>query len=193
MINNYSIYDNRWNPDRRIEYTGNPNLEYNRDSSGSRWGDALVGLGQAAMSINPYNKPATYYIDANYKGNGLADSSIKPLQNYNYKNPDLWGEALRSKIRQNKYRFGSGNNNTLADVFGKADTNKILGNIGVDNFIKESYPTSIYDNSWNAGDDIYNYQPQSFTYPGYLDGGTVGDFGRTVLDYFGVNNNIGGV
>lgn len=193
MVENYSIYDNRWDPNRRVEYTGNPNLEFNRDSSGSRWGDALIGLGQAAMSANPYNKPATYYMDINYKGNGLADSSIKPLQNYNYKNPDLWAEGLKSYLRQNKYRFGSGNDNTLADVFGKADTNKILGNIGVGNFVKESYPTSIYDNSWNAGNSIYNYQPQSFTYPGYLDGGQYGDFGRTVLDYFGVNNNIGGV
>lgn len=190
-----NIYDNRWNPNRKIEYTGNPNLEYNRDSSGSRWGDALIGLGQAAMSINPYNKPATYYMDINYKGNGLADSSIKPLQNYDYKNPDIWGEMLRSKMRQNKYRFGSGsdNNNTLSDTFGKVDTNKILGNIGVGNFIKESYPTSIYDNYWNTNDDIYSYKPQSFTYPGYLDGGQFGDFGKTVLDYFGVNNNIGGV
>lgn len=193
MANEYSVYDNRWNPNRRIEYTGNPNLEYNRDSSGSRWGDALIGLGQAAMSINPYNKPATYYMDINYKGNGLADSSIKPLQNYNYKNPDVWGEMLKSKIRQNKYRFGSSDNDTLTDTFGKVDMNKILGNIGVGNFVKESYPTSIYDNYWNTNDDIYSYTPQPFTYPGYLDGGTIGDFGKTVLDYFGVNSNIGGV
>lgn len=193
MLNDYSIYDNRWDPNRRIEYTGNPNLEFNRDSSGSRWGDALIGLGQIAMSSDKYNKPASYYMDINYKGNGLADSSIKPLQNYNYKNPDVLSEMLKSKMRQNKYRFGSGSNDTLADVFGKTDTNKILGNIGVGNFVKESYPTSIYDNSWNAGNDIYSFHPQSFTYPGYLDGGQYGDFGRTVLDYFGVNNNIGGV
>ena len=193
MVENYSIYDNRWDPNRRVEYTGDPNLEFNRDSSGSRLGDALIGLGQAGMSANPYNKPATYYMDINYKGNGLADSSIKPLQNYNYKNPDLWAEGLKSYLRQNKYRFGSGSDNILADIFGKTDTNKILGNIGVGNFVKESYPTSIYDNSWNAGNSIYNYQPQSFTYPGYLDDGQYGDFGRTVLDYFGVNNNIGGV
>lgn len=188
-----NIYDNRWDPNRQLEYTGNQNLEFNRDSSGSRWGDALIGLSQVAMSANPHNKPANYFVDTNYIGNGLARSSVKPLQNYDYNNPDLWGEALKSKMRQNRYRFGSGNNNTLADIFGKTDTNKILGNIGVSNFVKELYPTSIYDNSWDTGNSIYNYQPQSFTYSGYLDGGQYGDFGKTVLDYFGVNNNIGGV
>lgn len=181
-----NIWDNKWNNNRYLEYTGNPNLEHNRDSSGSRWVDILSGLAQGASMANPKNTPAQNYLDINYKGNGLAESSIKPIQNFDYQNPYLMGEYLRNNRRKNLYRFANGDNNSeLGNVFNNVNRNKILGSIGVGNFINENYPTSIYDENYRLGDDIYNYRPAEFIYPSYLDGGLYGDFGKSVNDYFG--------
>lgn len=181
-----NIWDNRWDNNRYLEYTGNPNLEYNRDSSGSRWGDALANIGKAGLLANPYNKPAQNFMDINYIGNGLARSEVKPLQNFNYQNPYLLGEYWKNNMRKNRYRFSDGeDDNILGDVFGKVDTNKILGNIGVNNFVKPNYPTSIYDTSWDNGDTIYNYQSPQYNPIDYIGGGRYADFGKTVRDYLG--------
>lgn len=187
------MYNNKWNTNRYLNYTGNPNLEYNRDSSGSRWGDVLAGLGQAGLIANPHNQPAQNFMDINYVGNGLARSEVKPLQNFNYQNPYLLGEYWKNNMRKNRYQFSNqDNNNELGDVFNNVNQNKILGNIGVGNFVNGSYPASIYDDIQNSN-DIYNYTAPEFLYPTYLDGGNYGNFGKTVLDYFGTNNNIGGI
>ena len=89
-------------------------------------------------------------------------------------------------MRKNRYRFNDGEyDNTLGNIFGKVDTNKILGNIGVNNFVKPNYPTSIYDTSWDDGDTIYNYQSPQYNPIDYIGGGRYADFGKTVRDYLG--------
>jgi hypothetical protein len=179
-----NIWDNKWNNNRYLEYTGNPNLEGNRDSSGSRWGDALAGIGQLGLMASRNNKPAQNYLDINYVGNGLAKSSIGSMQNYDYKNPYLFGEYWKNNMRKNRYRFGYEEDDImLAYVFGNVGTSKILGNIVANDFIKSNYPTSIYDTSWNNGDTIYNYQSPQYNPIDYLCGGRYADFGKTVNDY----------
>jgi len=178
-----NIYDSKWDRNRYLNYTGDPSLEYNRDSSGNRIADALLGFGQAAMVANPYNQPGKNYIDISYKGNGLADSRIRPIQNFSYQNPYELSEYLKSNLRKNMYRFGNYNGD-LGDVNNKTNVNKILGTIGVTDFVKPTYPTSIYDDEPYV-DTIYNYTEPEFVYPTYLNGGGFGDFGKTVSDYFG--------
>ena len=182
-----NIFDNKWN--RSVNYTGNPNVT--RDSSGSRWQDALIGLGAGLNELNPYNKPEFFYVDSNYAGNGLAKSSgrdgIASIKNSRYRDPLLMSEFLKSDLRQGKYGYGSQNNNDqlssqLANIFGK----KILGNIGSKDFMNNYYPTSIYDNSWyNNGNNIYNYTTPQINMMDYLGGGQYADFGKSINDYLG--------
>lgn len=187
-----NLWDSKWdtNSGNKFNYTGNTNLENNRDSSGSRWADALLGLGQTAMSVSGNNRPAHNFLDINYIGNGLARSSVSPMQNYNYKNPYLLGEFLKNSIRKDKYdeELGNVGDGTQSGGDGNWALSKILGNIGVNNFTNSQYPSSIFDNTW-GGDTIYNFQPNQ-TYPGYLDGGTWGDFGKSVMDYLGDGSNL---
>lgn len=181
-----NIFDNKW--DNSITYTGNKNLP--RYSSGSRWQDALIGLGAGLSELNPSNTPNRYFVDTNYAGNGLARSSsaggISSIKNDKYRDPLAMAEFLKSRLRQNKYGYsndtqGDSLSSQLANIFGT----KILGNIGTGNFMDYSYPTSIYDTSWNNGDTIYDYQSPQYNPIDYIGGGRYADFGKSVKDYLG--------
>ena len=182
-----NIFDNKW--DRSVNYTGNPNVT--RDSSGSRWQDALIGLGSIFGETSRSNSPDFFYVDSNYAGNGLAKSSgrdgIGSIKNNRYRDPLLMSEFLKSDLRQGKYGYGQQNykndsiSNQLANIFGT----KILGNIGVNDFMNYDHPTSIYDTSWGNGDTIYNYQTPQYNPIDYIGGGRYGDFGKSVSDYLG--------
>ena len=55
-------------------------------STGSTWKDLMLGgLGGLASQLD--KGKGNYYVMANYKGNGLADSGMGYLTNYDYKNP----------------------------------------------------------------------------------------------------------
>ena len=88
--------------------------------TGNVWKDLL--LGTAGGLANLGEKKGTYYVNANYKGNGLADTDLGYMVNYDYKNPydmvnmlsAMWGgnnKGLPSSI--------SGRiKNKLGDLFG---------------------------------------------------------------------------
>ena len=68
-------------------------------STGSTWKDLMLGgLGSLASQLD--KGKGNYYVMANYKGNGLADSGMGYLTNYDYKNPydmvnmvaSVWGD-----------------------------------------------------------------------------------------------------
>ena len=76
-------------------------------STGSTWKDLMLGgLGGLASQLD--KGKGNYYVMANYKGNGLADSGMGYLTNYDYKNPydmvnmvaSVWGnnKGLPSSI-----------------------------------------------------------------------------------------------
>lgn len=181
-----NIFDNKW--DKSVTYTGNENLP--RYSSGSRWQDALLGLGAGLAEANPHNTPNNYFVDTNYIGNGLARSpsagGIGSIRNDKYRDPYDLLNYWQSKLRQNKYGYGNNEqddslSSQLANIFGT----KILGDISTNDFMNYNYPTSIYDTSWNNGDTIYNYKSPQYNPIDYIGGGRYGDFGKSVSDYLG--------
>ena len=54
-------------------------------STGNAWKDLL--LGTAGGLANLGDQKGTYYVKSNYKGNGLADTDLGYMVNYDYKNP----------------------------------------------------------------------------------------------------------
>ena len=93
-------------------------------STGSTWKDLMLGgLGGLASQLD--KGKGNYYVTANYKGNGLADSGMGYLTNYDYKNPydmvnmvaSVWGNnkglpsSISGRIKQGygklKNRLGS--------------------------------------------------------------------------------------
>ena len=76
-------------------------------STGSTWKDLMLGgIGGLASQLD--KGKGNYYVMSNYKGNGLADSGMGYLTNYDYKNPydmvnmvaSVWGnnKGLPSSI-----------------------------------------------------------------------------------------------
>ena len=93
-------------------------------STGSTWKDLMLGgLGGLVSQLD--KGKGNYYVMANYKGNGLADSGMGYLTNYDYKNPydmvnmvaSVWGNnkglpsSISGRIKQGygklKNRLGS--------------------------------------------------------------------------------------
>ena len=93
-------------------------------STGSTWKDLVLGgIGGLASQLD--KGKGNYYVMANYKGNGLADSGMGYLTNYDYKNPydmvnmvaSVWGNnkglpsSISGRIKQGygklKNRLGS--------------------------------------------------------------------------------------
>ena len=93
-------------------------------STGSTWKDLMLGgLGGLVSQLD--KGKGNYYVMANYKGNGLADSGMGYLTNYDYKNPydmvnmvaSVWGNnkglpsSISGRVKQGygklKNRLGS--------------------------------------------------------------------------------------
>lgn len=95
-------------------------------STGSTWKDLMLGgLGGLASQLD--KGKGNYYVMANYKGNGLADSGMGYLTNYDYKNPydmvnmvaSVWGnnKGLPSSI-SGRVKQGYGKlKNKLGNMF----------------------------------------------------------------------------
>lgn len=90
----------------------NNNL-YNRDINpiGQLGLGALAGLAQAFAPSR-----GQYYVKANYKGNGLADTGIDYMVNYDYKNP-AGGVMALSQL------FGNNGNGSPGGTWGDAWSN----------------------------------------------------------------------
>ena len=70
-------------------------------STGSTWKDLMLGgLGGLASQLD--KGKGNYYVMANYKGNGLADSGMGYLTNYDYKNPYDMVNMVASVLGDNK-------------------------------------------------------------------------------------------
>lgn len=95
-------------------------------STGNKWGDLLLGTATGLASSG--DKKGMYYINANYKGNGLADTDLDYIVNYDYKNPydmanmlsSMWGgnnKGLPSSI-SGRFKQGYGElKNRLGNIF----------------------------------------------------------------------------
>lgn len=100
-----NIWDEKW--DTSTPTTSNEGFDFSKwnrndtqGSSGNRLFDIFTGLGSTAMSLNPQNKPNVYYIDSQYKGNGLAYTPLTTKANKNNYTPPLtWGETMRNMYR----------------------------------------------------------------------------------------------
>lgn len=188
-----NIFDNKWDSnfqggntwDNSINYTGNPNV--NRSSSGSRWQDALIGIGSILGENSKSNSPEFFYVDSNYAGNGLARSSgrdgIGSIKNNKYRNPYDMANYLQSRLRQNKY--GKTVNNPLSTQLGSAFNDRILGNIGtIDVLPQYKYPESIYDtNDWYVPSNTISAYREP-TIDDYLNTGKYSNFQSKLSDYF---------
>ena len=99
-------------------------------STGSTWKDLMLGgLGGLASQLD--KGKGNYYVMANYKGNGLADSGMGYLTNYDYKNPydmvnmvaSVWGDnkdlpsSISGRIK-----------NKLGDLFGGMTREDVYNN-----------------------------------------------------------------
>ena len=95
-------------------------------STGSTWKDLMLGgIGGLASQLD--KGKGNYYVMANYKGNGLADSGMGYLTNYDYKNPydmvnmvaSVWGNnkglpsSISGRIKQGYGKF----KNRLGSIF----------------------------------------------------------------------------
>ena len=92
-------------------------------STGSTWKDLMLGGLASQLDKGKGN----YYVMANYKGNGLADSGMGYLTNYDYKNPydmvnmvaSVWGNnkglpsSISGRIKQGYGKF----KNRLGSIF----------------------------------------------------------------------------
>lgn len=96
-------------------------------STGNAWKDLLLGTAGGLASLG--DQKGRYYVMANYKGNGLADTGIGYMTNYDYKNPydmvnmlsAMWGvnnKGLPSSI-SGRVKQGYGKlKNRLGGIFG---------------------------------------------------------------------------
>lgn len=95
-------------------------------STGSTWKDLMLG-GMGGLASQLDKGKGNYYVMANYKGNGLADSGMGYLTNYDYKNPydmvnmvaSVWGgnKGLHPSI-SGRFKQGYGRlKNKLGSMF----------------------------------------------------------------------------
>ena len=67
--------------------------------TGNVWKDLLLGTASGLANLG--DKKGTYYINANYKGNGLADTDLGYMVNYDYKNPYDMANMLSAMWSEN--------------------------------------------------------------------------------------------
>lgn len=99
-------------------------------STGSRGKDIGLGLVSGLSAIS--NTPGEYYVDANWRGNGIANSSLGYLRNNRYYNPYDATNAMTSilyngKEKEKKDSFGD-MNSRLNAMLGKPMFNDLLQN-----------------------------------------------------------------
>lgn len=69
-------------------------------STGNKAKDILGGLAIGLGNVN--NRPGQYYVQANYKGGGLANTGLGYIQNKNYQNPYDQAALLTSMLYNKK-------------------------------------------------------------------------------------------
>ena len=86
-------------------------------STGNKWGDLLLGTVTGLASSG--DKKGTYYINSNYKGNGLADTDLGYMVNYDYKNPYDMANMLSSMWGRNDKGLPSSISGRVKQGYGK--------------------------------------------------------------------------
>lgn len=162
MPNNWSFGSYKQGPET-YTYTGNEKLRYNPMSSKSNIVDALGSFGLGFMNTNQQrqNQP-TYYVNANYKGEGRADTGLgtigfdKDRANYDSSRFDkntlgglLSAHADRARKYTTDYDWNTPINplptsNQLMEALNNMFGSGYIGNINTGN-----YSSGIYDNVYN--------------------------------------------
>lgn len=149
--------------------------------AGTNWGNALAGaLGAFDQRSKNRDSKGNYYVESNWRGDGLADSKLgfKGNPYYSEKNKSLASAVgLANALRQNRYSYptdttGSYNGGIMDNNYTYALLKNALPSIG-----------SIFSEQPNT--TIDNYTGGSFNYPTYINGGTFGSFGNSVNDFLG--------
>ena len=88
----------------------------------------FAGLWSGAGEL--LSKPGQYYVQANWKGNGLANTGLGYMADSTYRDPFSAGKALASLANLNRgiQQEEQDNNNSLYNILGRLST--MEGNIG---------------------------------------------------------------
>ena len=112
-------------------YNNQDNDLWKTVSTGNRLKD--LGIGTLFGLADSINNPGEYYVRANYKGDGLADTGIGYISNNKYRDPMKLYEPLMAQL--NSRRMGEsieGNEinpkSSLAPILGRLS--KLQGNLG---------------------------------------------------------------
>lgn len=108
-----------------------------------------LGGGLVGLNYQMDNTPGNYYVKANYKGNGLADTGIGYMANQRYQNPYDQSTLLSSVLGQGGNILGS-----LSSLGNLSSSNlspyDLQGNFKDNNWMNSAYelPTQEFDLSW---------------------------------------------
>lgn len=108
-----------------------------------------LGGGLVGLNYQMDNTPGNYYVKANYKGNGLADTGIGYMANQRYQNPYDQSTLLSSMLGQGSNILGSlGNLGNLSSS--NLSPYDLQGNFKDNNWMNSAYelPTKEFDLSW---------------------------------------------
>lgn len=143
------------------------NNNYGKDlyTTGNYGKDVGVGL---LSSLNyAVNKPGKYYVKANYKGNGLADTGLGYMTNQNYTNPYDMMNALTSSMY-------SGKDDSKPLTFGEMKTK-----------LSDALSKPIFSNLLDRSNYSYPLHTESYQLPqiGNIGGNSIGRYNDTLYDY----------
>lgn len=157
-------------------------------STGNKWGDMAVGaFGALANTLGNSNSKGNYYVNSQWLGDGLAKTGLGFMANPKYEegvNKGLAGaNALAGALRQIKSKYPQ-----------QYPINKINGNIKDNNYTYNVLKNNLPSNDIYSGTIYGNDYDNGFNYPTYNNGGTFGEFGNSVVDFLGNNNDcLGGI
>lgn len=152
----------------------------NKLSSGTRWGDALVGLSYGLdKGLNNSDSKGNFYGSSQWLGDGLANTKVAFLPNPKYEEGKDKSLAralgLSAALKQNRFSYPTNTTGT--------SNGKIMDNNYTYGMLKNILPSDNINSGTIFGND-YN---QEFRLPTYSEGGRFGSFGNSVLDFLGDN------
>lgn len=118
--------------------------------SGSNWKDAIIGA--AGGLAEGMNRKGDYYVNSNWRGNGLANTHIGYLPNQNYRDYTSGAIALSKAFKRDKNK-DEGSFPSLSTIFRNNRPYDILSR-DIDEYARPDY-YDIYSD--NAGNLTNNY------------------------------------
>ena len=144
---------------------------YGKDlySTGSYGKD--VGIGLLSSLGYALNQPGQYYVKANYKGNGLADTGLGYMANQNYTNPYDMMNALTSSM------------------YGARDKSKPLIFDEMNIRLSDLISKPMFSNLTEKSRQSYPLKTETYNMPtvGDTSFGSVGDYGNAYNSWYGYN------